>query len=160
MVTLKLDREQRLPRFDTLLRELPWHFALRDILSMTSPTQVLMKNLNKPESDTERVVVVGWLIEAPFSGLFIIRVFDTPMVGFFGHLSPKELLGREQVRSYDVRASVKLKLDLWAHIAGVVKHKANLAVLSGLATQEGEPLARVEVDRELESFGRERLRAV
>ncbi len=56
VVTLKLDREQRLPRFDTLLRELPWHFALRDILSMTSPTQVLMKNLNKPESDTERVL--------------------------------------------------------------------------------------------------------
>ncbi|HEY6767270.1 MAG TPA: hypothetical protein VI386_21130 [Candidatus Sulfotelmatobacter sp.] len=73
VVTLKLDRERRLPRFDTLLRELPWHFALRDILSMTSPTQVLMKNLNKPESDGERV-----LYHPPTGNLIFDEEFEVP----------------------------------------------------------------------------------
>jgi hypothetical protein len=73
VVTLKLDREQRLPRFDTLLRELPWHFALRDILSVTSPTQVLLKNLNKPETDSERV-----LYHPPKGDLLFDEAFEVP----------------------------------------------------------------------------------
>jgi hypothetical protein len=73
VVTLKLDREQRLPRFDTLLRELPWHFALRDILSMTSPTQVLVRNLNKPETDSERV-----LYHPPTGDLLFDEAFEVP----------------------------------------------------------------------------------
>jgi hypothetical protein len=56
VVTLKLNREQRLPRFESLVRELPWHFALRDILAETSPTQVQLTNLNNPELGPERIV--------------------------------------------------------------------------------------------------------
>ena len=42
-VTLKIDQQHRVPRFDTILRDLPWHFALRNILSEDSPTKVLLK---------------------------------------------------------------------------------------------------------------------
>ena len=55
VVTLKLKRDQRLPRFDSLLRELPWHFALRDVLAETSQTQVQLKDLNDSEAGPERV---------------------------------------------------------------------------------------------------------
>ena len=55
-VTLEIDQQHRVPRFDTILRDLPWHFALRDILSEDSPTKVLLKNLNKTDSSREKLV--------------------------------------------------------------------------------------------------------
>jgi hypothetical protein len=73
VVTLKLQRERRLPRFETLLRDLPWHFALRDILAETSATIVLLKNLNKPESGTERSVY-----RPPAGELVFDEIFDVP----------------------------------------------------------------------------------
>jgi hypothetical protein len=72
-VTLTLDREQRLPRFDTLLRDLPWHVPLRDVLAETSPTQVLLRNLNKADSDAERVVY-----RAPAGDLLFDEIFEIP----------------------------------------------------------------------------------
>lgn len=72
VVTLRLDREQRLPRFDTLVRELPWHFALRDLMSTSSPTQVRIRNLNKPD-DTERL-----LYQSPTGELVSDEQFEVP----------------------------------------------------------------------------------
>src|SRR5439155_15820028 len=40
VVSLELTSDQRMPRFDSLERDLPWHYALRDIFSPTSATEV------------------------------------------------------------------------------------------------------------------------
>ncbi len=55
VVKLEIDARHRMPRYESLLRDLPWHFALRDILSEVSKTKVLLKNLNRPGDRTERV---------------------------------------------------------------------------------------------------------
>jgi hypothetical protein len=55
-VTLQLGTGHSLPRFDKVARELGWHVALRDILADDSPTRLLLRNLNRPQEDTERVV--------------------------------------------------------------------------------------------------------
>lgn len=51
VVTLQLDAARRLPRFETLVRDLPRHFALRDVLSETSPSTVYLRNLNKDQME-------------------------------------------------------------------------------------------------------------
>jgi hypothetical protein len=56
VVTLRIDPSRTLPRFDNLLRNLPWHYALRDLLADHSATRVLMKNLNRTDADPERLV--------------------------------------------------------------------------------------------------------
>ncbi len=56
VVTLEIKAEHRVPRIDTIVRDLPWHFALRDILSENSPTRVLVKNLNNPRVKPEKIV--------------------------------------------------------------------------------------------------------
>jgi hypothetical protein len=73
VVTLKLKREQRLPRFENLTRELPWHFALRDVLAETSPTQVHVSNLNAAEDAPERVVY-----RRPVGEFLFREEFDVP----------------------------------------------------------------------------------
>ena len=55
VVTFQIDQRNRIPRFDTILRDLPWHFALRDILSEDSPSKVLLKNLNRHNSGREKL---------------------------------------------------------------------------------------------------------
>jgi len=41
-LTLEVRRQQRIPRFETITRDLPHHFALRDILSKTSPSKAIL----------------------------------------------------------------------------------------------------------------------
>jgi len=48
-VTLELNQGVRLPRFEHLRVDLPWHFALRDIMSETSASSILLENLNSSE---------------------------------------------------------------------------------------------------------------
>jgi hypothetical protein len=55
VVKLQIDARHRMPRHESLLRDLPWHFALRDILSEDSKTRALLRNLNRPEDRAERV---------------------------------------------------------------------------------------------------------
>jgi hypothetical protein len=43
-VTLEIDPRHRMPRFESIVRDLPWHFALRDVLSENSQTKALLKN--------------------------------------------------------------------------------------------------------------------
>ncbi len=56
VVKLEIEPRHRMPRYETLMRDLPWHFALRDILSEVSPTKALLKNLNRPDDRAERVL--------------------------------------------------------------------------------------------------------
>ncbi|HHT9105921.1 MAG TPA: hypothetical protein ACFYD7_08635 [Candidatus Wujingus californicus] len=56
VITLKIEAQHKIPRIDTIVRDLPWHFALRDILSEHSPTKVLIKNLNNPKIKLQKAV--------------------------------------------------------------------------------------------------------
>jgi len=56
VITLEIKAEHRIPRIDTIVRDLPWHFALREILSEHSPTKVLVKNLNNPREKPKKIV--------------------------------------------------------------------------------------------------------
>jgi hypothetical protein len=55
VVKLQIDARHRMPRYESLLRDLPWHFALRDILCEESKTRALLRNLNRREDRAERV---------------------------------------------------------------------------------------------------------
>jgi len=55
-VKLEIEPRHRMPRYESLLRDLPWHFGLSDILSELSSTKALLKNLNRPDDRAERVV--------------------------------------------------------------------------------------------------------
>ncbi len=55
-VTLKIGSNHRMPRMSTIIRDLPWHFALRDIMSEESATKVLIVNLNEKGSSPEPIV--------------------------------------------------------------------------------------------------------
>lgn len=54
-ITLEISAKHKIPRIDTIIRDLPWHFALRDILSEQSANKVLIKNLNQPKMKPEKV---------------------------------------------------------------------------------------------------------
>ena len=56
VVTLEIRPEHRIPRIDTIISNLPRHFALRDILSEHSATKCLVRNLNKPKLKPEKIV--------------------------------------------------------------------------------------------------------
>ncbi len=55
-VSLLISPNHRLPRISTLIRDLPWHFALRDITSEESPTKILIINVNDKNSSPEPIV--------------------------------------------------------------------------------------------------------
>jgi len=56
-ITLEISAKHKIPttRIDTIIRDLPWYFALRDILSEQSANKVLIKNLNQPKMKLEKV---------------------------------------------------------------------------------------------------------
>lgn len=56
VVTLMIEQRHSMPRFESIARDLPWHFALRDILSEDSHTKVVLKNLNRPNERAEKIV--------------------------------------------------------------------------------------------------------
>lgn len=55
VVTLQIGPEHRFPRFDTLARDLPWHYALRSIMSATSDTEVLLRRDSNANSKPMRL---------------------------------------------------------------------------------------------------------
>ncbi len=55
-IRLEIGSEHRIPRIDSIIRDLPWHYALRDTLSESAPTKLLIKNLNNPKMKPERIV--------------------------------------------------------------------------------------------------------
>ncbi len=48
--TLEIRQEKRIPRFDNIVRDLPHHFALRDIFSKEGPTKVILIEGSRKES--------------------------------------------------------------------------------------------------------------
>src|SRR2546428_4519368 len=55
-VALELNQEIRLPRFQNLAVDLPWHFALRDIMSEDFDSCVLLRKMGDHEASPERPV--------------------------------------------------------------------------------------------------------
>lgn len=80
VIKLEIKSEHRIPRIDTIVRDLPWHFALRDVLSEHSPTKVLIKNLNLLREKPERVVY-----RHPADDLVCEEKFDVP--GYSGAIA-------------------------------------------------------------------------
>jgi hypothetical protein len=69
-VRIELSPGVRLPRFDSLAADLPWHYALRDIMSVSSASRVLLRRLGTDEQqhlvfrspDGEQVIDEEFLI--------------------------------------------------------------------------------------------------
>jgi hypothetical protein len=55
-VTLQLREHIRLPRFQSLYHDLPWHYALRDIMSEDSDSRVLLRKLGDEHAAVEKLV--------------------------------------------------------------------------------------------------------
>ena len=53
-VTIELLPSVKLPRIDTLIAELPWHYALRDLMACDSPSQVLIRRWD--DGDAKQLV--------------------------------------------------------------------------------------------------------
>lgn len=75
LVTLRLEPNQRLPRFETIARDLPRHFALRDILAEGSPTAVTLINANRLEQE-ERL-----LYQPPVGEIVLDETFEVEPYG-------------------------------------------------------------------------------
>ena len=46
VIRLEVAPQYKIPRMESIIRDLSWHYALRDILSEHSPTKLLIRNLN------------------------------------------------------------------------------------------------------------------
>ena len=55
-VTLQLREDIRLPRFQSLYNDLPWHYALRDIMADDSDSRVRLRKLGDDNSGIEKLV--------------------------------------------------------------------------------------------------------
>ena len=56
VMTLEVAPQHKIPHVETIIRDLPWHYALSDILSEHGPTKLLIKNLNNKKMKPEPVV--------------------------------------------------------------------------------------------------------
>lgn len=55
-VTLEILSQYKMPRLNRIITELPWHYALRDMLSEKSPTRLQVSNANNPSDPLQRCV--------------------------------------------------------------------------------------------------------
>ena len=55
-VSLLLRQDIRLPRIQSLVLDLPWHYALRDIMSEASDTRILLRKLGDENASTEKLL--------------------------------------------------------------------------------------------------------
>ena len=56
VIRLQIEAQHRIPHVATIMRDLSWHYALRDILSEYSPTKLLIRNSNDPRMKPEKIV--------------------------------------------------------------------------------------------------------
>jgi len=76
VITLEIEARKGMPgipHVDTIVRDLPWHFALRDILSEHGSTKVLVRNLNNPRAKPVRIVY-----RQPEGDLVCEEIFGVP----------------------------------------------------------------------------------
>lgn len=71
--TVTLEIDHKMARCESIARDLPWHFALRDILAEESKTTALLKNLNRPNDRPEKLVH-----RQPDGELVCHETFDIP----------------------------------------------------------------------------------
>ncbi len=71
--TVTLETHHKMPRSGSIVRDLPWYFALRDILSTESDTKVHLKNLNRPKDRAEKLVY-----QRPDGELVCEETFEIP----------------------------------------------------------------------------------
>lgn len=57
VVTIEIDPHFKIPHVETIARDLPWYYSLRDILSEESPTKLLIRNLNRHDKP---IKVIHW----------------------------------------------------------------------------------------------------
>lgn len=55
VVVLEVEPQHKIPRIETIVRDLPWHYALRDILSEKSDTEVMIRKYGSNHSPTKIV---------------------------------------------------------------------------------------------------------
>ncbi len=73
VITLEISQNHAMPRFENLIRDLPWHYALRDVLGEHSGTKVLIRNLNRSGDGSERIAY-----QQPEGELVCQLVFEIP----------------------------------------------------------------------------------
>jgi predicted DNA-binding protein len=56
VIRLEIAPQYKIPHINTIIRDLSWNYALRDILSEHSPTKLLIRNLNNPKMKPEKIV--------------------------------------------------------------------------------------------------------
>ncbi|MEW6376554.1 MAG: hypothetical protein AB1502_12290 [Thermodesulfobacteriota bacterium] len=56
VIRLEIAPQYKIPHINTIIRDLPWNYALRDILSEHSSTKLLIRNLNNPKMEREKIV--------------------------------------------------------------------------------------------------------
>lgn len=72
VVTIDVDQNIRIPRHDTLLSDLPWHYALRDIIHKDLGRKVFLRNLN------ENVAPDRLIYNDPAGKVVIDEEFEVP----------------------------------------------------------------------------------
>lgn len=100
VVTLEIQPEHRIPRIDTIISNLPRHFALRDVLSEHSATKCLVRNLNKPKLKPERIVYMQPEGELVCEEKFQVRGYEgaTAKLIVWKHLVPFDDVGDRRFR--------------------------------------------------------------
>jgi hypothetical protein len=85
-VRIELAPGVRLPRFDSLVADLPWHYALRDIMSSSAGSRVLLRRLGTDEQqhlvfrlpDGEQVINEEFAIEGYEGSSAQLRIWRSP----------------------------------------------------------------------------------
>ncbi|MEX1247781.1 MAG: hypothetical protein WEA61_04820 [Anaerolineales bacterium] len=70
-VTLYVDPQYRVPQSSTLIRDLPWHYALRFVLSENSPTKLTYRNLN---GRSKKIEIITY--RPPEAALLVDEIFE------------------------------------------------------------------------------------
>ena len=56
-VTIEITQIKRYPKYENIKKDLPWHFALRDIFSSQSKSKVYILNLNNKNAKPEKIIL-------------------------------------------------------------------------------------------------------
>jgi hypothetical protein len=56
VIELQVAAQHKFPHVASMMRDLPWHYALRDILSENNPTKILIRNLNYLKMKPEKII--------------------------------------------------------------------------------------------------------
>lgn len=125
MVRVDLDPHQKVPRLETLKRDLPWHFALRDIMAAGSPSSV---RVTYGDSKSE---LLTWI--APDAELVHDREYAVP--GYEG--------ARFRFRLWKAHAPLEDPTDKRCRRTGIiVQGKRGVHGVSFLASElDGDPAA-------------------